>query len=125
MLPAESNFYVEFVVNDEERLAKLTAVVGALKAAKDTGVLAPGQTWRSFFDERSLAHLCSPTEAEPWDFDSLIEAFANGDYRLLGLRRSGELARLEFEPHAHPYGGTDCMVSLVTAFEFRVTAIAD
>ena len=57
-----------------------------------------------------------------WDFRSLIEAFRNGDYDLLGCQRaSSETGRLAFEPFGWPYGGTGCMRALIEAFGHRVT----
>jgi hypothetical protein len=61
----------------------------------------------------------------PWDFDSLIDAFANGEYELLGIRRLGEHAPLEFEPATFPYGGVNCMTALVEALEGPITMIDD
>jgi hypothetical protein len=141
--------HVEVRVHDEERFARLVVVVDALKRDKDAGVLAPGPTWRALFDERALAHFWEPTPEErddwlrrwfatpvadrwndpslknPWDFDSLINAFANGEYVLLGVRRTGDLARIEFEPFAHPYGGTECFVNLAEAFDLEVVDVDD
>jgi hypothetical protein len=53
-------------------------------------------------------------------------AFRNGDYELLGVRRITETrARLEYEPHGLPYGGSECMVALVEAFGSRVAGVRD
>jgi hypothetical protein len=141
--------YVEFSIQDDDRLQAVTAVVDELQRDKEAGALEPGPKWRALFGERALAHFWWPTAAEldawlrrweatpveerstdpalktPWGFDSLIDAFANGDYRLLGIRRSGDRARLEFDPNGFPYGGVDCMQALVEAFDFRVTEIDD
>lgn len=139
--------FVEFAIPDEDRFARLVMIVDELKRDKDAGILAPGLKWKSLFDERALAHFWWPTPAEreewlrrwnatpvperwsdpalrtPWDFDSLIDAFANAEYELLGIRRQGEHARLEFEPAAFPYGGVNCMTALVEALEGRITMI--
>lgn len=142
--------YVELSVDDEGRLAALIAVVEALRRDKEAGALdAEDPKWRTFFDERALAHFWWPTEEEaaewqrrwfatpvetrftdpslehPWDFESLLDAFANGEYQLLGVRRTGDRARLEFDPHAYPYGGTGCMQALIEAFDLRVLEIDD
>jgi len=143
------NCYVEFRADDEGRFARLVAVVDALRADKQAGVLTPGPKWRAYFDERALAHFWWPTAAEaeeharrwfatpvperftdpslvtPWEFDSLIDAFANGEYELVGVRRSGEHGRIEFCPYAFPYGGTGCMQALAEAFGFEVLEIDD
>jgi hypothetical protein len=141
--------FVEFAIHDAERLERLTAIVDELRLDKAAGTLEPGPKWRPMFDDRALAHFWWPTPSElddwrrrweatplpgrwadpslqrPWDFDSLIEAFANGEYQILGIRRQGGTGRLEFEPDAFPYGGTGCMQALVEAFDFVVTTIDD
>ncbi len=138
--------YVEFRVSEEQRLEMLSAVVSALVDAKATGEWHDDEYWLGFFGEEARVHFWWPTEAEleeysrrllatpveqrasdpsldtPWDFGSMIDAFRNGDYRLLGLRVDGSVARIEFEPFGWPYGGTDCMEALVEAFGFTVTA---
>jgi hypothetical protein len=60
----------------------------------------------------------------PWDFGSMIDAFRNGEYDLLGCRRlTATAGRLEFDPHAWPYGGTGCMRALIEAFGHRVVRV--
>lgn len=143
------NCYVEFRADDEARYSRLVAVVDALRADKQAGELTPGPKWRAYFDEQALSHFWWPTPAEakehsgrwfaipvperltdpsletPWDFDSLIDAFANGEYELVGVRRNGEHARIEFSPDAFPYGGSGCMQRLIEAFGFTVLKIDD
>ena len=141
--------YMEFQVADEERYANLVSVIDALKAEKQSGSLRPDPKWLAYFNDKARAHFWwpSPAEAEehsrrwfatplperwtdeslktPWDFDSLIDAFGNGEYDLLGIRRMGQVARLEFEPQAFPYGGTGCMQAIIEAFDFEVVLISD
>lgn len=133
------------------RYAALIAVADELRRDKDAeSINAEDPKWRAFFDERALAHFWWPTEQEaaewqrrwfatsvesrftdpslehPWDFESLIDAFANGDYQLLGVRRlDARRARFELEPHAWPYGGLGCVIALVEAFDLRVLEISD
>ena len=125
----------------------LCAVVEALTKAKIDGSLLPGASWLTYFDARALGHFWWPTPAErdewvrrwnatptpqrwtdptlktPWDFDSMIESIANGEYRFVGVQREGSHARLEFEPWAFPYGGTGCLVALIEAFDLSVTRV--
>jgi hypothetical protein len=56
-----------------------------------------------------------------WHFGSMTDAFRNGVYDLLDCRKVADgVGRLEFDPHAWPYGGTACMRALVEAFGHRV-----
>jgi hypothetical protein len=97
------------------------------------------------FDEHVLAHFWWPSEQErqeywqrwwatpvpqrwtdptlkhPWDFESMIDSFLNGEYELLSCRLlTSDTAVLEFLPFGFPYGGTECMKALVEAFDFQV-----
>jgi hypothetical protein len=139
-------FFVEFEIGNAERFAALSRVFAALKHDKAAGAFRSVEAWKAFFDAQALSHFWwpSPTELEdwkrrylatpypqrfsepslkrPWDFASLIEAFQNGDYELLGLSQiEGGLARLDFAPYGHPFGGTGCMRALIEAFDHRVT----
>lgn len=142
--------FVEFAIASEEQLRQLEAVVAALRGAKRMESFPPEDYWLAFFDAKATSSFWQPTEAElkdweqrwlatpveqrwhdqsletPWDFASMLEAFENGEYELLGCRRvSNETARLEFEPYSFPYGGTDCMTALIEAFGHQVTAVLD
>ena len=80
-------------------------------------------------DLRTRPIIETPTEDSTgltWDFDSLIDAFVNGEYVLLSCEKmEGSTARLNFDALAYPYGGVGCMVSLVEAFDCIVTGIED
>lgn len=142
--------YVEFHADDDGCFGKLEAVVAALAQAKEADHWRDDDYWLGFLDEAARAHFWWPTNSEreewsrrwfakpverrtsdpsletPWDFGSMIDAFRNGEYRLLGLRRLGDgVARIEYGPFAGPYGGNECMVALVEAFGFRATAQRD
>ncbi|MEX1097119.1 MAG: hypothetical protein WED34_13810 [Planctomycetales bacterium] len=145
-----SDFYVEFEVASEDRYRRLDAVVSALAAAKRDDDFRDDAYWLAFFDDEARSRFWWPTEAElqewsrcwqaapvdvrtsdpsflppAWDFGSMIDAFRNGDYELLGCRRaSPRVGRLAFEPFGFPYGGTGCMRALIEAFGHRVTADA-
>jgi hypothetical protein len=106
--------HVEFEIPDPDRFERLACVFAALKHDKDADSFRADEAWRALFDERALARLA-------WDFDSLIDAFKNGEYRLVACRRVSErLARLEYDPLAWPFGGTECMRELLETFEARV-----
>jgi len=150
-MSAEPLNFVEFTVDDEDRFAALCAIFAALKHDKDAGVFREDADWLKFFDEEALSHFWWPTQAEraaemarwqaaspeqrlsdpalsppAWDFGSLFAAFENGEYALVACRRVGAgRARLEFETHSYPYGGTGCMHALIGAFGFRVVAEDD
>ncbi len=53
-------------------------------------------------------------------------AFENGEYDLFSCRLiSQDRARLEFDPLAYPYGGTDSLQMLIRAFGFHILAEDD
>ena len=141
-----SDFFVEFEIASEDRFGQLVAVLDALSQAKQADDWRDDGYWLGFFDEDARSRFWWPPAEErddwvrrwsstpvperftdpsletPWDFGSMIDAFRNGEYDLLGRRRvSATAGRLEFDPHAWPYGGTDCMCALVEAFGHRVT----
>jgi hypothetical protein len=138
--------FVEFEVASEERFQRLGAVVRAIAEAKGSDDFHDDDYWLTFFDEAARSHFWWPTPEDlqdwrrrwfdtpverrftdpslvtPWTLGSLIDAFRNGEYDLLGCRRVDDrAARLEFEPWAWPYGGAGCMRALVEAFGHRVT----
>ena len=55
---------LEFAVPDEERFARLVAIIEELKRDKKNGALGPGPKWNSLFEQRALAHFWWPTPAE-------------------------------------------------------------
>ena len=136
-----TSYFVEFAIASEEQFRQLEAVVNALCEAKRANLFPPEDYWLAFFDTKARSSFWFPTEAEPkdleqrwhdpsletpWDFGSMIEAFKNGEYELLGCCRiSDQSARLEFNPYSSPYGGAGCMKALVAAFGHQVTAVSD
>ena len=144
------DFFVEFGIADDARLGRLVAVVEALRQAKQTDEWRDDYHWLGYFDEEARARFWWPTPEElkdwerrwfstpvperftdpsletPWDFGSMIDAFRNGEYDLLGCHRvSATAGRLEFDSHAWPYGGTGCMRALVEAFGHRVVRVEE
>ena len=62
----------------------------------------------------------------PWDFESMIDCFMNGEYELIACRLlNSSIAVFEFFPFSYPYGGTGCMKALIEAFEFKIVGQDD
>jgi hypothetical protein len=142
---------VNFELADSTRFGMLHRVFFALRDAKNNDAInADDKSWRSYFDAEALSHFWSPTPDElaawtrrwqetpeperftdptlktPWDFESMIEAFDNGEYNLLRVIRTSEnTGSLQFEALAWPYGGTGCMHALVECFGGIVTGEID
>ena len=133
--------YVEFAYSDERQLESITQVFEALREAKRSGEFRDDAYWLEFFPDSARSTFWWPTPREldawkerwfstptpqrwsepslktPWIFGSMIEAFENGEYELLRCRRvEAGVARLEFDVHAYPFGGTRCMHALIAAF---------
>jgi hypothetical protein len=142
-----ADFFVEFEIADEDRFQRLVAVFDAVRAAKQSDDWQDDTYWLAFFDQEPRLRFWWPTAAEkedwarrwfaapvpqrftdptlvtPWDFGSMINAFRNGDYDLVSCERQSErIARLTFNSHGWPYGGTRCMRALLEAFGHRVSA---
>lgn len=147
MPPSE---YLEFTIPDEARFAKLVTAFEALRAAKRSGDFRDTAYWLNFFDETALAHFWWPTPEEleehhrlwfatpvetrfsdprfgkRWIFESMIDAFKNGEYALETCAPlfAGR-GRLEFMAHSWPFGGTGCMRALIESFGMEVVAESD
>jgi hypothetical protein len=142
--------YIEFSIPSPERFTALQRVFVELKHDKDADDWRPNEELIRFFDAESLRHFYwpaddvrrqrledlrtrpvieTPTERSPgltWDFDSLIDAFVNGEYNLLSCEMTKDRkSRLTFDSLAYPYGGVGCMVALVEVFGGVVTGIDD
>jgi hypothetical protein len=142
--------FVEFLISSPERFSALQRVFAELKHDKDANDWRSTEELLEFFDTESRGHffwppddvriqlledlktrpiLEIPTEqasGQTWDFDSLEDAFVNGEYNLLSCEIVGEgKARLNFYALAYPYGGVGCMVALIEVFSGVVTGIED
>jgi hypothetical protein len=141
---------IEFSIQSPERFSALRRVFTELKHDKDADNWRTTDEMLKCFDDESLRHFYWPPDDErlqrledlrtrpiiitptdqatglTWDFDSLMDAFVNGEYDLLSceLMQNGD-ARLNFYALAYPYGGVGCMVALIEAFGGVVTGIAD
>ena len=146
---AESS--VNFHLADPKRFAMLQRAFDALRNAKnDDAINAENKSWRSYFDSEAQRYFWNPTPDEladwtrrwqatlvekrftdptletPWDFGSMLEAFHNGEYKLLRLiRTSDNTGALQFEALTWPYGGTGCMRALIESFGGTVTGEID
>ena len=123
----------------------MRAVFVALQEAKASEEWQSDEYWLKYFDEEERATFWWPSESEvqefrqrwfstpvperwsdpslkhPWALGSMIEAFKNIECELTDCRLiADDTARLEFTPHAHPYGGTGCMEVLIHAFGFSI-----
>ncbi|WP_413256424.1 hypothetical protein [Floridanema fluviatile] len=128
----------------------LCRIFQEIKRDKDTNKWRNEEDWLAFFDEQALSTFWWPTEEEqaewlrnweatpvpqrwtepsletPWDFESMIDAFKNGEYELISCRMiSSDLARIEFNPLAYPYGGTGCIQALIESFGFLIVGEDD
>lgn len=138
---------ITFRLSDTSRFEMLHRVFDALRGAKgDQRINADDESWKSFFDNEAMSHFWNPTPEErndwltrwqatpvekrfadptlirPWHFESMIDAFHNGEYNLIALvRRSEQDGELKFEALAWPYGGTGCMHALIECFGGVVT----
>lgn len=142
--------FVDFSISSPERFAALQRVFAELKHDKDADDWRSNEDLLKLFDAEALSHfdwppddmrrqrledlrtrpiIETPTDQATgltWDFDSLLDAFANGDYNLLSCEMTDDRqARLSFYSLAYPYGGVGCMVALVEAFGGVVTGIDD
>jgi hypothetical protein len=142
--------FVEFTISSRKRFSALQRVIAELKHDKDADDWRSNDELLKFFDAESRSHfywplddvrrrrvedlltrvvLETPTEQATgltWDFDSLMDAFVNGEYNLLRCETIHDgKARLNFYSLAYPYGGVGCMVALIEAFGGVVTGIDD
>jgi hypothetical protein len=142
--------FVEFQANDRKQFDTLCRVFNEIKKDKDSDSWRNDEDWLSFFDNEALSHFWCPTQEEaaehfrrwfatpveqrwtdpsletPWDFESMFDAFKNGEYQLIACRMiSADRARLEFDPFGYPYGGTGCIKALVESFGFAIVAEDD
>jgi hypothetical protein len=136
--------WIRFELDRKERFEMLRRVYEALRNAKRVGNEPDAEDpyWREFFDEKALERFWWPTPEEradwarrwfatplpqrwedpslknPWDFESLIDAFFNNESELGTCERvSASEGRLYFEPLAWPYGGAECFRGLIEAFD--------
>lgn len=147
-----SSFYLEFIVNDQDRFRMLQKIFYELQKTKQTDSIDYEDEilWLKFFDKKALEHFWWPTEEQlkklkdaeksktsgralselsnqisggKWTFDSMFYILDQSEYNLISceLIPNTKTARLEFNPLAHPYGGTGSLKCLIESFGFKVT----
>ena len=142
--------FVEFSVLDPDRFQALQQAFSAFKEDKGVGEVGGVDRYLPYFDAPSRSYFWWPTPEEVeehrkrwfatpletrwsdpslkhgWTFDSMVEAFSNGDYSL-GFCEMTEpgIARLTFTSFGYPYGGTGAFMALIEAFGHRVLIVYD
>jgi hypothetical protein len=144
--------YVEFSANPGESLDRLTALLNQMKCdLKANNNANNEQTWITYFQDSELERFWWPNAAQlaetqscwgnvpvirlssdldnqqlNWDIYSMFEVIAGSEYELEGLKtiEPGRV-HLAFQPDAYPYGGTESLQRLVTAFGFSIIAVDD
>jgi hypothetical protein len=138
-------FYIDFAVDNPARFAALRTVFYELKKDTAANAFRGDNDWLAYFDDAALSHFWCPSDQElheywerydatpinergalseehGWGFFSMIEAFQNGEYTLVSCElRTPTTARLEYDPFAGPFGGTDSFHALIEAFGCSVT----
>lgn len=143
-----ANCYFEFLINNEGYFLKLREFFYKIKEEKEMDILDSGDSkWLDYFEEEVLQRFWWPTEEElqqylaiyeqtsidrrltepslqhPWDFESMVDAFACGEYELISCEKiSDNMARIEYYPDSWPYGGSDSFKALIEYNGFNITA---
>ncbi|MGH4124406.1 MAG: hypothetical protein ACREV6_15895 [Clostridium sp.] len=132
-------YFFEFEINNEDKFKKLQDFYYAIKLNKDkAGIISNDLKWIDYFDEDTLMKFWWPSSDDlkvyvklwgetpveerficprlqhPWDFESMIDAFANGGYELISCKKLSEKkGRIEYNPWSWPYGGADSFRALI------------
>lgn len=142
------SFGIKFRIDDHELYTPLVETFDALKAAKIDEDFGEIETWEERLAARARPHFYWPTKAEQdeaitaratrptsitqpedalgqlWDFGSLLDAIANGEYTLLEITQTSErTAELRIDPDAYPYGGIGAFGALVEAHGMYVLGV--
>ena len=116
------NFYIEFYVNDAERLGALQVFFDKLKSDKGNENREPDsdEVYVSYFellDEDAKKWFDSPENEDGWDFESMLSCLFIGEYSFTEIvRKSEKEAVLYYDPWAGPFGGTESIKVLIEAF---------
>lgn len=140
------NCYFEFEINNNDRFRNLQEFFYALKEDKvKENIISNDSKWIGYFEEDVLMKFWWPTSDElneyaklwketpinerftspklqhPWDFESMIDAFSNGEYDFVSCERiSNEKGRIEFNPWSWPYGGSGAFRALIEYQGFKI-----
>ncbi len=80
---------------------------------------------KEWFSTPVTIRLSSEMLMPPWHFGSMLDAFANGEYELLGIQEESGKFYFSFNPLGYPYGGTGCMIASLECFGHQVIGIDD
>lgn len=123
-------FTLGFDVPDPARFPLLQKAFTGLKQAKSSteGINDEDPAWLDYFDD-SARRFFLWTETEKgkpdgatwgrsgWDFWSMVHAIGCGDYDLVHCQLVNESkAEIAFNPHGHPFGGTESLRVLGECF---------
>ncbi|WP_297429980.1 hypothetical protein [Clostridium sp.] len=138
--------YFEFEINNNDRFDKLQEFFYALKEVKvKDNIISNDSKWIGYFEEDVLMKFWWPTSDElkeyerlsketpinerltspklqhPWDLESMIDAFSNGEYDFVSCEQiSNGKGRIEFNPWSWPYGGSGAFRTLIEYQGFKI-----
>ncbi|PEI96410.1 hypothetical protein CN679_01350 [Bacillus pseudomycoides] len=141
-----TNCYFEFVIHKEARFHRLREFFYKLKEEKEKEMINSSDSmWLDYFEEDALKQFWWPTEEElhhyqilwkqtpvekrltdpklrtPWDFESMIDTFASGEYELVSCEKAtNNVGKIEFYPYGWPYGGSDVFRALIEYSGFKI-----
>jgi hypothetical protein len=121
-------FYIAFS-GTANRFAVLSRVFERLRLAKDefeaasdpqaaADTIVADPAWSGLLDDDAVEEL---SDSDGWQLEDILWAILNGEYRLAGLEFDGSAGRLEYDPAAFPFGGTDPLKALVEICGLEVT----
>jgi hypothetical protein len=143
--------YVEFSAKPGEVLDRLASLLAQMQRDRKADQILEKE-WLTYFQDAELDCFWWPNamqlaetqsrwgdvpmirlspnlenEQRDWDIYSMFEVIAQSEYELLdGLKTiAPATVHLAFQPEAYPYGGTESLQKLVTAFGFPIIAVDD
>jgi hypothetical protein len=142
--------YVEFIKKNDEKLNRLISIVEIMKKDMAEGRTDIDKEWIELFSDDELDQFWWPNQnqyeeikklfgdlpikisskeenpRDDWDIYSMFEAISGSEYELIGIiELNPEVYRLEFNPDAYPYGGTESLQKLVISLSHTVVAVDD
>lgn len=142
--------YVEFTKKNDKDLIRLINIVEIMKKDLLEGKADLDKEWIKLFSDEDMEHFWWPNEdqyyeikklfgdlpirvsdkkenpRDDWDIYSMFEAISGSEYELIGIKEFSEgIYRLEFNPFAYPYGGTESLQKLISSLGHYVIAVND
>lgn len=142
--------YVEFIKKDDEKIDKLIGIIQTMKNDIAECRTDIDKKWFSLFSEEEINQFWWPNQhqydeikklfgelpiiisskennpRDDWDIYSMFEAISGSEYDLIGVRMiKPDNYRLEFDPHAYPYGGTQSLQKLISCLGHTIVAVDD